>query len=138
MNEIFTLILIYFVLCFSDLIPTVELQYKIGYLFIGFMALCICVHLFFIFSDMAHQLMLLYKRHMLKRESTVGQRGYRQRSRSILGIIFSCCRKENKTGAVIKDETQVMPPETSTKRLFLLGDPENKPQADIESEEKSD
>jgi hypothetical protein len=56
MNECFTLLLLYFVYCFSDIISAYEDQYMIGYLFVFFMCLCICVHLFFLFKDMAGQM----------------------------------------------------------------------------------
>jgi len=52
MNECFTLLMIFFLFCFTSLVPSVQDQYFIGYFFIGAMCLCIGTHLFFLFRDM--------------------------------------------------------------------------------------
>lgn len=67
MNECFTLALIFLLFCFTPLVPSVQDQYTIGYVFIFGMCCCIGVHLFFLFKDMAHMLLLHYKRYRYKK-----------------------------------------------------------------------
>jgi glucan phosphoethanolaminetransferase (alkaline phosphatase superfamily) len=56
MNDIITLLLIDLIFLFTPLLDSQVLKYKLGFAFICMLAGCICVHLFFLFSDITKQL----------------------------------------------------------------------------------
>jgi len=57
MNETITLLLIDLIFLFTPLIESQKLKYRLGFVFIGMLASCIAVHLFFLFTDMAKQML---------------------------------------------------------------------------------
>jgi hypothetical protein len=67
MTEFFTMLLISVVFCFTDLFNDTKFQYTIGFVFIALMCLCIGCHLFFLFYELVHDLILSFKRWHVNR-----------------------------------------------------------------------
>lgn len=84
MNECFTLALIYVVFCFTDLVESPLDRYRIGFVFIAGMSLCIFVHLYFIFKDMAIQLIGAVRRKLARRTGLINR--LRQRNSNRLAV----------------------------------------------------
>lgn len=63
MNECATLILIYFLICFTEITDSTADKYQIGFLFVGGTILCISIHLYFIISDILGSLITSCKKY---------------------------------------------------------------------------
>ena len=56
MNEVITLLLVHLIYLFTPLIESQKLKYELGFAFIGILAGCIAVHLFFLLKDIIERL----------------------------------------------------------------------------------
>jgi hypothetical protein len=63
LNEFVTIIIIDLCLLFTDLEPSLELQYKFGFVFIAIVICCIATHAYFLFRDIINDLKLTVKRN---------------------------------------------------------------------------
>jgi hypothetical protein len=67
MNEVTTLLLVNLIFMFTPIIDSPKVQYNLGFVFVCIMALCISVHLFFIFKDIILSSIRVFKRWRNKR-----------------------------------------------------------------------
>ena len=98
MNECFTLGLIYIVFCFTEIVGSPFQRYQIGFIFIAGMSMCIFVHLYFIFKDMASQLVAVLKKR-------VHQSSYKTRKKAV-SVCACFTKRQNKTSVVVKKANQ--------------------------------
>lgn len=98
MNECFTLGLIYIVFCFTEIVGSPFQRYQIGFIFIAGMSMCIFVHLYFIFKDMANQLIAVLK-------NRVHQSSYKTRKKAV-SVCACFTKRQNKTSVVVKKANQ--------------------------------
>ena len=71
MNEVFTVFLMILMFFFTDVTESKNTQYMIGYMFVAGLVLCICVHLFYLFKDILHQLIIYIKKRKANRETNL-------------------------------------------------------------------
>ena len=82
-GEVINLTLMYHVLLFTDFIADPELRYTIGYFFIGFIGIFICVHMYFLARTTFIQLREKWRIRKKKKQDEAAQRERQDKLKSI-------------------------------------------------------
>ena len=69
MNEITTILMLYVMLTFSDWVPSPELRYQLGWIFIGVLVLNTVVHIYFLISGLYREWRLKWRRDQRRRRA---------------------------------------------------------------------
>ena len=90
-GEVINLMLMYHVLLFTDFIADPELRYTIGYFFIGFIGIFICVHMYFLARTTFMQLKEKWRIRKKKKQDEAAQ----QERQEKMKMIYTDLRRSN-------------------------------------------
>lgn len=84
MNETTTIAMLYVMLTFSNWVPSPELRYQLGWVFIGVLVLNTIVHVYFLLRDLFSQWRLQCRRYRRKKRAEKTRQEVRRKSKKLV------------------------------------------------------